>query len=433
MSAAIALFAHPSQFDTLLGFVRQHKPVLMRYRLLATAEIGQQLREALGLSVEQVASVEQGGALQLAAAVVSGQVTLVVALLDPSAVTGLDGEPLLRACALHNVALATNLATAEAIATHLAQSRVAHLIFNPVAGRGIGEQDLVLIQQELSPHLHLETHITDATTQIDALVQAAVAAQADVVIASGGDGTVSEVARCLAGTQVPLGVIARGTANAFATSLSIPSAIAPLPAPIRDACQVILAGKTRTIDVATSNGQVFTLLAAIGYEAETVERATRELKNRWGALAYLLAGWQQLNEENLFDVEIEVNGEVRQLEAGAITIANAAPPTSILAQGAGEVVCDDGKLDVTIASADSKLQAIQTMFGMLGSAMVKANRDPNQPEAAMRELPNVVHLYVERIKVTTNPPQKVVIDGDPVGTTPIEVSCIPGALNVLVP
>lgn len=164
------------------------------------------------------------------------------------------------------------------------------------------------------------------------------------------------------------------------------------------------------------------LLAGIGLEAEAVERADRETKDRWGILAYLMAGWQQLDEQPLFETEIEMDGTVERFQAGAITIANAAPITSVLAQGIGQVVFDDGLLDITIASASSKLEAIRTVARLLGAALMKPV-----------ESPNIVHMGAQRLKVTTTPPQKVVVDGEIIGTTPIEVECIPNGLSVFVP
>jgi len=87
------------------------------------------------------------------------------------------------------------------------------------------------------------------------------------------------------GTTIPFGVISRGTANAFATALGVPTTI-------EAACQTILDGKTRVVDAAY-NGKPMVLLAGIGFEAETVERADRA-KNRFGMLAYVLAGIQAL-------------------------------------------------------------------------------------------------------------------------------------------
>jgi YegS/Rv2252/BmrU family lipid kinase len=288
------------------------------------------------------------------------------------------------------------LGTAEAIANSFAQSLVAHLIFNPVSGNGNGKQDLEFVRQMLEPHLHLEVHLTSREIEPRELATQAIAQDADLIIASGGDGTVSAVAGALIGSNIPLGIIPRGTANAFGMALGITQQIGQL----RRACEIILAGKTRVVDAAKCNDLPLILLAGIGYEAGAIEKADRETKNRWGTLAYLMAGWQQLDEQQLFEAEIEIEGKTKTFQAGAITIANAAPPTSVLAQGIGEVVVDDGLLDITIATADNKLQAVTTLLSMLGAALIKTNAG----------LDNIVHLRSPKVKIAANPLQKVVLD-----------------------
>jgi diacylglycerol kinase (ATP) len=420
MPATIALIAHDRKKDDLVNFVKQHTVVLARYKLIATNTTGQRIQKATGLSIELMLSGPMGGDAQVAAQVAMGNAIAVIFLVDPlyAQPHEPDIQALLRICNVHNVPLATNLATAEAIITGLENKIVAHLIYNPVSGQGNAEQDLSLVQELLKP-LHLHIHLTTKDTTPEELVQNAIAAKADLIIASGGDGTVSAVAGALIGTGIPLGIIPRGTANAFSVALGISAAIAP----IRSACQVILGGYTKVVDAARCNGMPMILLAGIGYEAETVEKASRELKNQWGAMAYIMAGWQQLDEQILFETEIDIAGEIHQFQAGAITIANTAPITSVLAQGGGQVISDDGLLDVTIASAETKVQAITGMMRMLGAALIKTGIEHQ----------NIVHLSAKQIKVTTNPPQKVVVDGEIIGTTPIDIECIPGGLTVLVP
>jgi diacylglycerol kinase (ATP) len=420
MPTTLALIAHDSKKDAIVDFAKQHAPVLSRYHLIATAATGERIQWATGLTVELMLPGPEGGDAQIAAQVAVGQVLAVIFLVDPlyAQPHEPDIQALLRICNVHNVPLATNLSTAEAVISALAKTQIAHLIFNPVSGQGNSDQELSLIQQLLEPHMQLVVHQTTPEVDPAQLVVTAIETQADLVIASGGDGTVSAVAGALVGTEIPLGIIPRGTANAFATALGIPRLL-----PIRNACQVILGGYIRTVDAATCNGMPMVLLAGVGYEAVTVELASREMKDQWGVLAYLMAGWQTMDTQTLFETEIEAEGTVYHFEANAITIANAAPSTSILAQGAGQVIFDDGLLDVTIATADTKLQGITTMLRMLGAAITKT-------EVGQK---NVVHLAAKRLKVTTNPPQKVVVDGEIVGTTPIEVKCIPAGLQVFVP
>jgi methylglyoxal synthase len=416
----VALIAHDAKKDDLVNFARSHFPLLKRYRLIATETTGQRIQDATGLVVECKLPGTMGGDTQIAAEITQGDVIAVIFLIDP--IYAQPHEPgtqvLMRVCNIHGVALALNLVTAEAIATHLAKMRLAYLIFNPISGSGNAEQDLSLIREMLEPHMHLEVCLTEADEPVELQVKAGIEAGANMILVSGGDGTVSAVATALTGTQIPLGIIPRGTANAFAVAVGIPRL-----QPIRSACQTILTGETRTVDIARCNGKPMVLLAGIGYEAETVERASRELKDQWGAMAYLMAGWQLLNEQEQFDAELEVEGNTYQFQTTAITVANAAPPTSVLAQGAGEVIMDDGLLDVTIATAETKLQAVTTMLTMLGAALVKLG--PQQK--------NVIHGRTRKVKVTTEPPQKVVVDGEIIGTTPIEVECIPKGLTIFVP
>lgn len=295
-------------------------------------------------------------------------------------------------------------------------NRTACLIFNPVAGQGDPEQDLTKIRTLLEPEIDLDIYLT--TPEIDAgqLAREAVKRGVEMLIASGGDGTLSAAAEALVGTTIPLGIISRGTANAFASALNIPDTI-------EAACIMILDGATKVVDVAQCNGKPMVLLAGIGFEAGVVEKADRETKNRMGMLAYILAGLKQLQEFNTFEAQIETEDKVINVEAVAVTVANAAPPTSILAQGPAGIVYDDGLLDLTVVAPTNRAGAIASAYHLLQSAF--------RGDAAERD--DIGYLRARRIKVSTQPPQKVVIDGEVIGKTPVEVECIPGGLTLFVP
>ncbi|MEP0880790.1 YegS/Rv2252/BmrU family lipid kinase [Trichocoleus sp. ST-U3] len=294
--------------------------------------------------------------------------------------------------------------------------RSACLIFNPVAGQSDPDQDLAKIRALLEPEIDLDIYLT--TPEIDAaqLAREAVERGASTIIASGGDGTLSAAADALVGTNIPMGVISRGTANALASALGLPDTI-------EAACETILGGITRVVDAAYCNGKPMILLAGIGFEAEAVERADRETKNRLGMMAYILAGIQQLRQFNTFEVEIETEDKIVKLTAAAVTIANAAPPTSILAQGPAGILFDDGLLDLTVVAPSNVAGAIAASYHLLQTAL----------SGSATERDDIGYLRARRIQVRTNPPQKVVVDGEIIGTTPIDVECIPGGLTLLVP
>jgi YegS/Rv2252/BmrU family lipid kinase len=295
-------------------------------------------------------------------------------------------------------------------------TRSACLIFNPVAGQGNSEQDLATIKSLLEPEFDLDIQFTTEEISGGELARQAVKNNAEIIIASGGDGTVSAVAEALVETDIPLGAIARGTANAFANALDIPDTI-------EAACQVIIDGATKKVDAAICNGQPMILLVGIGFEAETVNDADREAKNRLGTLAYILSGFKQLQKFEKFETIIETDNKIISVEANAITVANAAPPSSILAHGTAGVIYDDGLLDVTIIAPENRANAIAVSYHLLQSA--------SSNEAAERN--DIGYLRTSWVKVTTNPPQKVVLDGEIIGTTPVEIKCIPDALTVFAP
>jgi diacylglycerol kinase family enzyme len=140
-------------------------------------------------------------------------------------------------------------------------------------------------------------------------------------------------------------------------------------------------------------------------------------------LAYILAGVKQLRDFDTFEATIETDDRVITVNAAAVTIANAAPPTSILAQGPAGIIYDDGLLDLTVVAPENRAGAIASAYHLLQTAL--------RGDAAERD--DIGYMRARRIKVTTNPPQKVVLDGEIIGTMPIEVECIPGGLTILVP
>jgi methylglyoxal synthase len=113
----IALIAHDGKKADMVAFATYNRDRLRNYHLVATGSTGRLLNEKVGLSVERLASGPYGGDAQIGARVVDGQIDAVIFLVDP-----LDKHPhdpdiqmLLRLCNVHNIPLATNIATADCI------------------------------------------------------------------------------------------------------------------------------------------------------------------------------------------------------------------------------------------------------------------------------------------------------------------------------
>lgn len=294
--------------------------------------------------------------------------------------------------------------------------RSACLIFNPVAGTRDPKDDLYKIRTLLEDEFELEICLTQPDVSAMRLAEDAIARGANLIIASGGDGTLSAVAGTLLHTDIPLGIISRGTANAFATALEI-------PIELEAACLTILDGRIRVVDAARCNETTLVLLAGIGLEAETVEAADRETKELLGAMAYVMAGFRQLQDLPTFETTIETDAETLTLTACAVTVANAAPPTSILAQGPAGVIFDDGLLDVTIITPTNSPQVLAVSYHLLKSALQHTSSHHK----------DVVYRRTKRVKISTDSPQRVAIDGEVDGKTPVEIECLPKALRMIVP
>lgn len=113
----VALIAHDKKKLDLAMFANQHQGLLRRFPLIATGTTGSILNEKTGLQVERVQSGPMGGDLQVGARIAEDGVLAVIFFRDP--LTAQPHEPdvsaLLRICDVHQVPLATNLATAQAI------------------------------------------------------------------------------------------------------------------------------------------------------------------------------------------------------------------------------------------------------------------------------------------------------------------------------
>jgi len=113
----LALIAHDGRKTEMLAFATWNRDILSRCGLVATATTGQLLRDKVGLEVESVLSGPLGGDAQIAAMVAVGDIDAVLFFVDPLSAHPHDPDirTLLRVCNVHDVPIATNVATANLI------------------------------------------------------------------------------------------------------------------------------------------------------------------------------------------------------------------------------------------------------------------------------------------------------------------------------
>ncbi|MDB4991624.1 MAG: lipid kinase [Myxococcaceae bacterium] len=292
----------------------------------------------------------------------------------------------------------------------------ATLIHSP-SGGSASDEDLERARALLSTSFELEVVRVSESASPPELARAALASGSRLLIASGGDGTVSGVGGALVGHPgAMLGILPRGTANSIATHLGVPR-------DIDAACAVILAGHTRIIDTARVNDSPMLLMATLGVHAEAVTLVDPERKKMFGALAYVLEELDRILDAELFEVTVESNGERASCMANAVTVANIARVATVLAQGPAIIEPDDGALDVTLVAIEGFAEALATTFHLATTALMQrpAERD------------NVGHFRTTEVRIETREPKRVMVDGEDATSTPITVKCFPKSLTVLVP
>ena len=292
----------------------------------------------------------------------------------------------------------------------------ATLIHSP-GGGSASEQDLARARELLSAQLELEVVLVSDDISPPEHARRALARGSRLLIASGGDGTVSGVGGMLVGVpDAVLGILPRGTANSIATHLGVPR-------DVDAACAVILGGHTRVIDTGVVNGRPMLLMATIGVHAEAITDVDPERKRMLGALAYVLEEVDRMIDSELFEVTVEANAQRATSMANAVTVANIARVATVLAQGSASIEPDDGKLGVTLVAIQGLAEAIATTFHLATSALM----------ARPAERDNIGHFRTAEVRIETKEPKRVMVDGEDAEQTPITVTCLPRSLSVLVP
>ena len=113
----IALIAHDSKKELMVQFCIAYCGILSRHNLCSTGTTGKQIGEATGLSIKRFLSGSQGGDQQIASLVACNEIDLLLFFRDPLTTKSLEANEmnLLRLCDVHNIPMATNIATAEVL------------------------------------------------------------------------------------------------------------------------------------------------------------------------------------------------------------------------------------------------------------------------------------------------------------------------------
>lgn len=285
------------------------------------------------------------------------------------------------------------------------------VIANPGAGQP--EPVLSVLNQTLG-QADIEWDIDVTHSSGDAFAAARDAADKgyDLIGVYGGDGTIKEVAAALAAGGPPMAILPGGTGNTLAEGLGIPHEL-------KDAAALIASKDydVRPVDMGRWGDEWFIVRLTMGLEVSIVEGATRERKDRLGWLAYAIAGLKTLTDPPLAKYTIDIDGDVVEAEGIACIVANTASVGVMGLSLAEGVDTSDGKLDVIVVEHADMLEMAASAAELV----------------AGQEARSVLHWRGTNIRVTSEPPQPVVSDGECAGDTPVDATLVPGAIKVVVP
>ena len=229
------------------------------------------------------------------------------------------------------------------------------------------------------------------------------------IVAAGGDGTVHEVVNGIAGSDTTLGILPLGTMNVFANEIGLPHDL--------DLCWRVIQGEhTRLVDLALANEQYFAQLGGVGLDAQVVKETSNSLRRNFGPVSYLIAAAQIAARR---PPRLSIESENAAIDEGSfVLIGNGrlyGGPFPFFKQA----LIDDGLLDVIVFKRLGYLEIIRYLQDVIFSSEIRT--------------PEVEYFQTRRLRIESEEDVPVELDGELVGSCPVEFTVRDRALRVLVP
>ncbi|MDQ2814490.1 MAG: NAD(+)/NADH kinase [Actinomycetota bacterium] len=267
------------------------------------------------------------------------------------------------------------------------------------------------VDAALTEHGWTEPVWLETTPEDPGQGQARAAAEggADLVLACGGDGTVTAVAAGLAGSGIPLAVIPLGTGNLLARNLG-------LPIDLGEALTVALTGRDRQLDAGLANGSLFLTMAGLGLDAKMLAGASEQVKKRFGWGAYVAAALRHLRDRPMRVRLRADSGPPERRRASGVIVGNVGALQGGLPL-LPDAQPDDGRLDVVVLTA-------RGWSDWLAVATHVLLRRPDTTSQVMRRTFTELRMDISRAHLWE-------LDGEVMGRTrQLVITVAPGTLTV---
>jgi diacylglycerol kinase (ATP) len=285
--------------------------------------------------------------------------------------------------------------------------RIAFVV-NPSSGPRKKENIVDVIEKTMSGKTPFDILVWKDKNNFEDIRRQITSGKYTTVVAVGGDGTVNEVAKNIANTNIILGIIPRGSGNGLARTLGIPQKAV-------QAIQRVENGRVRTIDHGFINGKFFSCAAGIGFDAHICELFASS-KTR-GLMSYVRISLAQFLLYRAKEYTIHVNNETIKIKAFLIAFANAGQYGNDF-YIAPQAKMDDGLIDIVILKPFNLFSACNLFVKVI-------NRKAHLSKS-------IVTLPAKGFKIKNESNTAIHFDGEPgVIENEIEVSINPQALKVV--
>lgn len=239
----------------------------------------------------------------------------------------------------------------------------------------------------------------------------------DALAVSGGDGTLFEAVNGYFANaslkRIPLGIIPVGRGNAFARDLNL------FPEKWEEAVDAVLSGKRKKIDVGLfrAGDEKYYFINILGFGFVTDVAATAFKLRAFGDLSYILGVFYRMAGLKPYKLRMEIDGTKIERENVFAEISNTRyTGKDFLMAPSAEI--DDGLLDLTLLNKVGRIRLLQCLPKIFSGTHI-----------TMKE---VETFKVKRLVVETVPAKMLTPDGQLMGSTPIEVECLPCAMEVFI-
>lgn len=288
------------------------------------------------------------------------------------------------------------------------------LVYNPVSGNASFKNKLDMMIDKFQQRgcmLLLYRTERDNSRSFGEFLRAA---DADGVIVSGGDGTLHEIINLLLkeGVDLPVGIMANGTSNDFASFLGLAD-------DLDFYIDTIVAGHSVPVDLGRVGREYFINVASAGMLTSVAHEVDVRLKNAFGKMAYYLRGIGELPRFRALNLQIEADGEVFEERAFLFVVVNSGIVGS-LKNVAVDAKVNDGKLDMVLLQHCS-LPELMTVI-----AQILAGKSMNNTK-------NVRYLQAEKFVITCAEEIGSDLDGERGPQLPLAIETLPGRLRLFYP